>query len=449
MSNHTATTTGNPEMDFSTVLEAKNAAEDDPAAFDPAQLEADSERSRFCAKLDRVRAVAKNGSLEACHELLRVSFPSTAEANPGTTPAALVYARDLLTCEPPPPDYVMAGLFELGDRVLLVAPSKCRKSFFALQLSACVAAGRPFLGLDVPTPRRVLLVSLENRAAWEQRRLRGICHAGSITPANLGDPCRLAILFCRGKSLSVAEIGTAAAAFRADLVVVDPMYALADAGDEMDQQARREMLQAVARIAAAGPAVILVAHDPKGQAGDRDTRDRGSGSNLVNRAVDATLALTPYGDARDPEADSVVVLSVLARNAPLLPDVCIRFTEGAFILDPGRAPVKATSRNRTQAATPARDFDALRDRATALVSKPMPPGELKQALRSKLLLSKNDAENMATILTTEGGPLTRWACGTYPQTWLVGTADMHRKWQQCSLPSLSSLSSRQEAKEAS
>ena len=280
---------------------------------------------------------------------------------------ALVSAADWLTSEPPPPDYVLSGIFEVGDRVLLVAPSKCRKSFFALQLAASVAVGVPFLGVDVPTPRRVLFVTLENRAEWEWRRLRGICYAGRIAPDNLGTPCRLAFMCCRGLPVSVAEIGTAAAAFRAELVIIDPTYALTDSGDEMDQTARRDMLSAVARIASAGPAVILVSHDPKGQAGDRDTRDRGSGSNFVNRAVDATFALTPWGEARDPEADSLAVLSVLARNSPPRPDVTIRFHDGAFTVDMDRAPVKATSRNRTFAARPPHDDDTMKNAALRIV----------------------------------------------------------------------------------
>ena len=357
-------------------------------------------------------------------------------------PAALlpVSAAAWLANEPPPPNYAVDGVFEIGDRVLLVAPSKCRKSFAAIQLAACVAAGKPFLGLPVPAPRRVLVANLENRAEWQTRRLQTMCRTLGISAADLGTPCRLATMTGRGYAVSFADIGRAAADFCAEVVIVDPLYAVADAGEEMDEGQRKIMLASVARIAAAGRAVVLVQHDPKGPAGDRDTRDRGSGRNTINRAVDCTLALTPYGDAREPDADALAVLSILARNAPPRPDVTIRFSDGAITLDPDRAPVKATSRGRGM-DRPARDLDTLRDAALALVARPVSPGELKHALRAKLRLSKGDAEDLLNICTGAGGPLVRWTCGTFPQTWLVGTLDQRDKWQRQSLPSLSSLSS--------
>jgi hypothetical protein len=232
----------------------------------------------------------------------------------------------------------------------------------------------------------------------------------------------------------VAEIGTAAAAFRAELVIVDPTYALSDSGDELDQTARREMLHAVARVAAAGPAVILVAHDPKGQAGDRDTRDRGSGSNLVNRAVDATLALTPYGDSRDPEADSVAVLSVLARNAPPRPDVCIRFYDGAFTVDPDRAPVKATSRNRNLGDRPARDLDGIHKAALRIVDgKPVPAHVFDTRLQRAASIGEK-ASRAARADMTEAGVLAISRREPKPGgCCYVGTTaqveTLHREWQ--------------------
>ena len=65
----------------------------------------------------------------------------------------------LLGYEPPSPKWVLDGIFEKGNKVLVVGSSKTRKSFFAIQLALCVSAGLPFVGIDVAAPRRVLLVS--------------------------------------------------------------------------------------------------------------------------------------------------------------------------------------------------------------------------------------------------------------------------------------------------
>jgi RecA-family ATPase len=63
---------------------------------------------------------------------------------------------------PPPPDYILDGVFETGSRVMLVGSSKTRKSFMAAQLAVCLATGQGFIGIRVPKPRRVLLANLEN-----------------------------------------------------------------------------------------------------------------------------------------------------------------------------------------------------------------------------------------------------------------------------------------------
>jgi hypothetical protein len=345
-------------------------------------------------------------------------------------PAALspVSAAAWLADEPPPPNYAVDGVFEVGDRVLLVAPSKCRKSFAAIQLAACVAAGKPFLGLPVPAPRRVLVANLENRAEWQARRLRTLCRTLGISAADLGTPCRLATMNGRGHAVSFADIGRAAADCRADVVVVDPLYAVADAGEEMDEGQRKNMLVCVAHIAAAGRAVVLVQHDPKGPAGDRDTRDRGSGRNTINRAVDATLALTPFNPSHH-DADALAVLSVLARNAPPRPDATIRFRDGAFAVDADAAPDKATSANRT--GRTARDLGAMMPRAAALVSAPMSPRDLLEAIRAKMGLPKNAAEVLLARLTADGGPLVRWTVPGWPLRQLIGT-EAHRKDWTCS-----------------
>jgi RecA-family ATPase len=58
----------------------------------------------------------------------------------------------------------------MGETILLVGRPKVGKSRLVGQLALALASGRPFLGKAVNKVRRVLLLDLENRPAFIQRR---------------------------------------------------------------------------------------------------------------------------------------------------------------------------------------------------------------------------------------------------------------------------------------
>lgn len=263
----------------------------------------------------------------------------------------MVNAADLLATRPPAPDYIVDGVFETGSRVLLVGSSKTRKSFLALQLAVAVASGRDFVGLTVPRACRVLLANLENADAWQHRRLLAMCAKLNVTADLLGD--RFLILNGRGKGVDLGMIEAEAVRHRAGLVICDPLYKLDGGADESNMEERKRLVAELETIGArTGAALVYVHHDAKGRPGDRDIRDRGAGSSIINRDVDATLALTPWGDDHDPDSASLTVLSLLSRNAPPQPDATLVFESGAFHADPSRPPFKATSRNVFSRRTP-------------------------------------------------------------------------------------------------
>jgi hypothetical protein len=280
-----------------------------------------------------------------------------------------------LEVEPPPPAYILPDVIEQLARVLLVGSSKTKKSFAALQISVCCAAGLPFIGISPERAFRVLLVNLENQADWQHRRFRCLCRALGVTREQLGD--RLIILNGRGLGVTLPQIEAAARMHKAELVVLDPLYKLDGGADECDMSARKALVLELEgmghRLKAA---LVIVHHDPKGAAGEKNIRDRGAGSSVINRDVDCTLALSQFAESH-PEADNMAVLSVLARNAPPRGDMTLVFREGAFQHLPDVAPLKATS--RTQSAAPALNVEA----ALALVSdKPMTRMRYRDAIRS-------------------------------------------------------------------
>jgi hypothetical protein len=280
--------------------------------------------------------------------------------SPGTECRA-VNACNLLGTRPPAPEYIIDGVFEKMARVLLVGSSKTKKSFASLQLGVCVASGKTFCGIEIKRPHRVLLVNLENSRDWQHRRFLTMCQALQIEGAALGD--RLAILNGRGQGVTLAQIEGEAVKHGAELIILDPLYKLDGGADECDQSERKRLIAELEAIGErTGAALVYVHHDGKGQAGDRDIRDRGAGSSIINRDVDATLALTRWGKQSDPDAESLTVLSILARNAPPRPDLSLVFEEGAFFHDPDREPCKATSQRangRTMQGDPKTDGKAL------------------------------------------------------------------------------------------
>ena len=291
-------------------------------------------------------------------EALRMAFEKTLAGLPQSARKPLTAnAADWLAREPPPPEYILEQIFERDSRVLLVGSSKTRKSFLALQLAICIASGIKFLGFGVPQRRRVLLVNLENTPDWQHRRLRAMCATLGVTADLLGD--RLEILNGRGRGVTLADIEAAALKHRAEVVILDPLYKLDGGADESDMAERKRLVAELERMSyRTNAALVIVHHDPKGAAGDRNVRDRGAGSAVINRDVDSTLALTMWSEA-DENADNLMVLSVLARNAPPRNDMSLVFADLAFTHDPDRTPCKATSKTRVFATPPFNEEVAL------------------------------------------------------------------------------------------
>lgn len=247
----------------------------------------------------------------------------------------------------PPPAWILEGICERGDKVLLIAPSKTGKTWAALAIAEHLAAGRDFWGFHVKRPHRVLYVNLEVKPEWMRRRFRGSLAVAGI---DAGDGLRF--MHARGKGQAVRDaIETTPAAFaNFDLVILDPFYKLARA-DEDENSARdiKGILDDLDKLAGAGPAVLTVKHDGKGDVGSKRKTDRGTGSYAAAADYDAALILTPHATGKPR-----VVVSTVARNAVERDDFVIRLEFGpggcAFVLDEAAAPEVETDATRKAAA---------------------------------------------------------------------------------------------------
>ena len=263
---------------------------------------------------------------------------------------------DFLSVPPPPLDCIVEELFEAGDKGEIIAPSKARKSFFTIDLAAHIAAGRDFLCFKIPRPRRVLLFNLEIKPAWMKRRFFRRLAAYGIRPEEIRDTFHVANARGAGKTVREQAVEAVKRA-GAEVAIIDPRYKLLlPTESENAGEGVQGVLDLQDQMAEAGAAAILVGHDGKGTAGDRDDRDRGAGSGWTGRDCDFRIVLSPHAD--DPQ--DAVVLSIVRRNFPPFVPVTLRHEGDAIQLDTATAPRKETSYTRRQGAQAAQPLDNLR-----------------------------------------------------------------------------------------
>ncbi len=305
----------------------------------------------------------------------------------------LVQASGWLASTPPPIDGVIDGLFEAGDKVGIFGKSKTRKSFFVLQLAFSLATGKPFLGLTVTRRRRVLLIQLEIKASHMHRRVRTMARSMGVDAVD-----GLSIFNGRGTGLDKDAICKLATDTRAEVVIIDPLYKLMPSDESAEPMAAiMGIFDAVTERT--GAAVCYVHHDKKGQSGDLDLVDRGSGSGIVGRDYDTALFLTPHVDGE------AVVLEFITRNHPPRDGAVIRFDDGCFIVDGDATASVETS--RTQAARRSRGatLGELADKAAGLleVGQETQVEAFRSTLQDQFSIGRERARDVVRMLADREG----------------------------------------------
>lgn len=308
---------------------------------------------------------------------------------------------DFLATPPPPLDCIVEELFEAGEKGEIIAPSKARKSFFAIDLVAHIAAGRDYLCFKIPRPRRVLLINLEIGRDWMKRRFFSRLAAYAIRPEEIRET--LHIVNARSKGQDVREQAVEAVRrARAEVAIIDPRYKLLlPTESENAGEGVAGVLDLQDQIAEAGAASIFVGHDSKGTAGDKDDRDRGAGSGWTGRDCDFRIVLSPHAD--DPQ--DAVVLSIMRRNFPPFADVTIRHDGDSFQLDEGTAPRKETSFTRKQTAKTAQPMDTLRPVVLDILrkeGKTLPSGILLTRVREAAHIGEKRAISLIALCEEAG-----------------------------------------------
>jgi RecA-family ATPase len=271
--------------------------------------------------------------------LARIDDDATAEGCDVPVPG-LIRASDWLVESPPEVEAILEDVFGLKDKLCIIGGSKARKSFFVLQMACTLASGLGFLGWRVRKARRILLVQFEIKPEHFRWRVWRIARAIGTDAATIGE--NLYILNARGTEFAFDHIAAIAKKVRAEIIIFDPLFKILT-GDENKACDVKPVLHAFDKLCeSTGAAIIYTHHDSKGQAGDRDTRDRGAGSNVLGRDYDACVTLTSHKDAEDH-----VVLQTLLRNYAPQAAFTVRWSErGCFERADDVAAVVKTSFDR-------------------------------------------------------------------------------------------------------
>jgi len=182
-------------------------------------------------------------------------------------------------------DWIVPGLLERGDRLVLTGTEGAGKSTLFRQLAVTIAAGiHPFRNKPVE-PRRVLIVDCENGAAHIRRKIRPlVLQAGlegfPVAEANLWVEVRpegLDLAADRDVSWLLRRV----AAIGPDVVTIGPLSRLVPRALKDDTDAA-PVIAALNMIRARGACVLLEAHAGHvlGAGGRRDLRPRGSSALL-------------------------------------------------------------------------------------------------------------------------------------------------------------------------
>lgn len=182
-------------------------------------------------------------------------------------------------------DWIVPGLLERGDRMILTGMEGAGKSTLFRQFAVMVAAGlHPFSGAFTE-PRRVLLIDCENGDRHTRRKMRPLhlqarLQHRPVDDKNLWIECRpggMDLALDQDASWLMRQVATV----RPDIVMLGPLYRLAPRALQTDDEAA-PVLAALNMIRARDCCVLLEAHagHGTGPGGRRDLRPRGSSAFL-------------------------------------------------------------------------------------------------------------------------------------------------------------------------
>jgi hypothetical protein len=196
-----------------------------------------------------------------------------------TTPTV----REFLAVEDSPFDWVIPGLLERGDRLILTGSEGLGKSVLFRQLAVCAASGiHPFTHQPIPQ-QRVLYVDCENGTIQLRKALRSLAVQGS---AHGTDPSDSLYIEARPEGLDLTRpedemwLVRRVSALQPSLLLTGPLYRL-HAKNPNDEEPARAVARVLDRCrAAANCALVVEAHAGHGFGNATERPVRPTGTSL-------------------------------------------------------------------------------------------------------------------------------------------------------------------------
>lgn len=200
---------------------------------------------------------------------------------PDTTTARTL--GELLAEADDEPDWLIPGLLERRDRLMLTGVEGGGKSYVLRQIAICAAAGLdPFDAARIK-PIRAVIIDAENTDRQVKRKARPIADWAARRGQS---PYERVTIDCKSRmdittDRSLAEIHQLLDATQPDIVVIGPLYRLIPRALQSDDEAT-PLLAALDTIRDRGIALLIEAHagHTAGEGGKRAMRPRGSSALL-------------------------------------------------------------------------------------------------------------------------------------------------------------------------
>ena len=211
-------------------------------------------------------------------------------------------------CDKPekPIEYLVEGLLAREDLLIFAGKSKAGKSTCLLNLAFSLSSGAAFVG-RVCQKCRVLMITLEDKDTTVRNRAKKLVEKLGVYPDQ-----NLAFIFrsefvkagdgesifdkVRNKLLEDkrrAEEGNQLAKW--DVVIIDPLYYLADSIEENSSKEMGALVRAVRNLALeVGCTMIVATHSKKGSVADLEAEEATAGSGMVGRIGEAYISLAPH-----------------------------------------------------------------------------------------------------------------------------------------------------------
>lgn len=216
---------------------------------------------------------------------------------------------EFITAADEPFDWVIPGILERGDRLILTGFEGLGKSMLLRQLAVQTAAGlHPFdyRRHDECQPRRVLYIDCENSERQSRRKFRPLAESSIYYRQRVPDGGLRLIHKPEGIDLTKDEWAAwlleRVTAHRPDLLIVGPFYRLHEANMNEEQPARTVAAVLDRVRASAGCALITEAHAGHGDGKTGDRSVRPIGSSLLLRWPEFGLGLKPE-TSTEPDAN--------------------------------------------------------------------------------------------------------------------------------------------------